>query len=88
MVINCEGCEFAKNGMCPVLDAKVEGECPQEAAIWEQRRFELANSAMQAIISNPVTFEMMQKSRDTSKSIAKHAVEVANEIEKQMKGGR
>lgn len=52
---------------------------------WEQRTYELANNAMQAIITNPVTFEIMQKSRDTSRSIAKYAVEVAIEMTKQLK---
>lgn len=52
---------------------------------WEKRTYELANSAMQAIMTNPVTFEMMQKSYNTSKCIAKYAVETAREIVNKLK---
>lgn len=54
---------------------------------WKQRRYELAKAAMQAIISNPVTFKMMRKSRviGTNEMIALNATEVADEMIKHLK---
>lgn len=57
---------------------------------WEQRRYELAKAAMQGIISNPVTFELMQKSKHigTNEMISLNALDVADELIKRLKGDK
>lgn len=65
-------------------------EIPCIDADWEQRRYELAKSAMQGIISNPVTFELMQKSKHigTNEMISLNALDVADDLIKRLKGGK
>lgn len=60
-----------------------------ESIDWEQRRYELAKAAMQGIISNPVTFKLMQKPKHigTNEMISLNAVGVADELIKRLKGG-
>lgn len=60
-----------------------------ESIDWEERRYELAKAAMQGIISNPVTFELMQKPKHigTNEMISLNAVDVADELIKRLKGG-
>lgn len=54
---------------------------------YENRRFELSKYAMHALISNPVTFKIMQQGHCTSRSTARYAVEIANEIENELREG-
>lgn len=52
---------------------------------YENRRFELSKYAMHAIISNPVTFKIMQHGHNTSRTTARYAVELAKAIEDELK---
>lgn len=54
---------------------------------YENRSFELSKYAMHALISNPVTFKIMQQGHNTSRSIARYSVEIANEIENELREG-
>lgn len=53
--------------------------------VYENRRFELSKYAMHALISNPVTFKIMQQGHDTSRTTARYAVELAKAIEDELK---
>lgn len=72
----------------PEIDAEIEKLL--NPIDWEQRRYELTKVAMQSIISNPVTFELMQKPKHigTNEMISLNAVGVADEIIKRLKGGK
>lgn len=78
-VNRCRACVIAKKRKGKANTEIIDG------IKWERRTYELANCAMQAIIGNPVTFELMQKSHNTSTSIAKYAVETAREVVKRLK---
>lgn len=52
---------------------------------YENLRFELAKFAMHALISNPVTFKIMQQGHDTSRTTARYAVELAKAVEDELK---